>query len=91
MNLITAIKTAKRDVAELSDLPLNSIIGAEFESESNQWIVNLELVERKGIPDTMDLIGLYEFRIDDNGETAAFERIGMRKRGDSQVQMSEGY
>jgi hypothetical protein len=46
------------------------------------WRVLVELVERASIPDTMDLIGVYEVRLDAEGELAGYERIRMRRRCD---------
>lgn len=46
------------------------------------WIVVLELLERKAYPDTMDIIGRYEVRMDADGELLGYERKGLRKRID---------
>jgi hypothetical protein len=43
----------------------------------------VELVERRAIPDSMDLLGLYEVITDDTGNVQTFRRVGMRKRGDA--------
>jgi hypothetical protein len=46
------------------------------------WRVLVELIERTAVPDTMDLIGVYEVRLDPEGELAGYERIRMRRRCD---------
>jgi hypothetical protein len=46
------------------------------------WRVTAELVERRGIPDTNDLIGVYELRLDAAGEVLRYERTRLRRRGD---------
>ena len=38
-------------------------------------MVSLETVERKAIPDTMDVLGLYEVRLDSEGTFLGFEII----------------
>jgi len=43
----------------------------------------LEAVERKAIPDTMDVLGLYEIRLDSEGNLQNFERKKLRKRGET--------
>lgn len=52
-------------------------------SEENGWIMKLEYVEREGIPNTMDLIGLYEAGFDQYGHLLNYTRLDMRKRGES--------
>jgi Gas vesicle synthesis protein GvpO/Gas vesicle protein G len=50
--------------------------------EESGWRVSIELVERRGIPDTSDLLGLYEVRVDAAGNVLRYERTQMRRRGD---------
>lgn len=47
------------------------------------WTVSIEVVERKGIPDTMDILGLYEMILNDDGDLMSLERKKLRKRGDT--------
>ena len=47
------------------------------------WTVSIEVVERKGIPDTMDILGLYEMILNDEGDLTSLERKKLRKRGDT--------
>ena len=47
------------------------------------WTVSIEVVERKGIPDTMDILGLYEMILNDEGDLMSLERKKLRKRGDT--------
>ncbi len=46
------------------------------------WRVTLELVERKAVPDTMDLIGVYDVHLDACGSLTGYERIRVRRRCD---------
>ena len=48
----------------------------------NGWRVMVEMVERKAIPDTMDLLGLYEVLLDAEGEVLSYERTRVRRRCD---------
>ena len=50
--------------------------------EESGWRVSIELVERRGIPDTSDLLGLYEVRVDAAGNVLRYERTQIRRRGD---------
>jgi hypothetical protein len=50
--------------------------------EDDGWRVTAELVERRGVPDTNDLIGVYELRLDAAGIVTRYERTRLRRRGD---------
>lgn len=45
--------------------------------------VCIEVLERKGIPDTMDILGLYEISLNNEGGLLGVERTKLRKRGDT--------
>ncbi len=47
------------------------------------WTVSMEVLERKGIPDTMDILGLYEVVLNNEGDLLSLERKKLRKRGDT--------
>ena len=47
------------------------------------WTVCIEVVERKGIPDTMDILGMYEISVNNEGDLLSVERKKLRKRGDT--------
>jgi hypothetical protein len=50
--------------------------------EEGNWKVSVELVERRGIPDTNDVLGLYELWLDPAGRLLRYERTMMRRRCD---------
>ena len=82
MNTKELIKKAEEDFASLSKLPVNAIIGIAKNNE--EWAVSLEAVERRAIPDTMDVLGLYEVRLDNEGNLLGFDRKKLRKRGETE-------
>jgi hypothetical protein len=67
----------------LTSLPFHTITGVALDEETNAPIITMELVERKAIPDSMDLLGLYEVMTDEEGRVRTFKRVSMRKRGDA--------
>ena len=81
-NLEQVLNTVKKEIVELTSLPFNTIAGLALDEETNAPTLTIELVERKAIPDSMDLLGIYEVTTDENGKVRTFRRIGMRKRGD---------
>lgn len=83
MNARQAVETASAEIAQLTDLPLNTVAGVMRDEETRNYVVSLELIEKRSIPDGMDLLGLYEVTISPDGEMLGFERISVRKRGDT--------
>jgi hypothetical protein len=50
--------------------------------DNANWKVSVELVERRGIPDTNDVLGVYELWLDGAGSVLRYERTQMRRRCD---------
>ena len=46
--------------------------------------MTLEAVERKAIPETMDVMGLYDVSLDGEGNLIGLERKRLRKRGQTE-------
>jgi hypothetical protein len=46
------------------------------------WRVTVEMVERRGVPDTSDVLGVYELRLDPAGNVTRYERTRLRRRCD---------
>ena len=76
------------EVIEKARSELNSLTGLEIEStlgaakEADGWLVNIEVVEKHSIPDSMDILATYEARLDSDGNMLEFKRTKMRKRID---------
>jgi len=61
----------------------DSIVSASKEAEG--WLLEVEVVERKSIPDTQDILGRYEMRFDGEGELLGYRRIMLRRRSDMEM------
>jgi len=82
MNADEIIKKAQEDFARLAKIPVDGVTGLSKSEEG--WVVLLEGLERRAIPDTMDVLGLYEVRLDNEGNLLGFERKKLRKRGETE-------
>jgi len=82
MNADGIIKKAQEDFARLSKMPIDGAIG--LSKTEDGWVVLLEALERRAIPDTMDVLGVYEVRLDSEGNFLSFERKKLRKRGETE-------
>jgi len=80
-NIKTLIEQARSDLSKLTGLKPSSIIGA-VKSE-NGWRISIEMIEKKSIPDQMDILATYEVVIDEDGNLLNFERKSLRKRIDT--------
>lgn len=70
---------AKKELKAVMGLEVSSITGVS-KVKDDGWQVTVELIERKAIPDTQDLLGLYEVRLDEDGHLISFDRKKVRHR-----------
>ena len=75
-----AVEAAKEHLMKITHLSIHNVTGVKKEKDG--WRITVELLEKKSIPDAMDLFGIYEVMISDDGELVNFERKGIRRRGD---------
>jgi len=59
---------------------MDSIISLNKEQEG--WLAEVEVLERKSVPDTQDILGRYEMKFDEMGELQGYRRIKLRRRLD---------
>ena len=88
------METKKVSVEKVSDIALSIVkkyISKEpetvisVEEAEGEWKVTVEALERKAIPDTQDLLGRYEIRLNENGELLGWKQRMVRKRADRMV------
>jgi len=91
MNLKEMITSTKHDINEITGFPVNAVTGIVKNVETGFWTVEIELLERTGIPDTMDMLGIYEVSVDGDGAVIEYVRKGLRKRGDKSITPTEEY
>ncbi|MCX6668989.1 MAG: gas vesicle protein [Methanothrix sp.] len=49
------------------------------------WLAEVEVLERKSVPDTQDILGRYEMKFDEEGELLGYKRIMLRRRSDMET------
>ncbi len=81
MNANQVVEKARKEFIGLGKKPADGITGLSKTKEG--WTILLEALERKAIPDTMDVLGLYELRMDDEGHLLGLDRKKLRKRGET--------
>lgn len=80
MGLRQVIGVAVHELQEVVGKPLSSV--SEVTHTPDGWHLLIELIERKSIPDTQDMLGVYEVMVDPSGEITHYERIRTRRRMD---------
>ena len=81
MNANEVVEKAQQEFVRLGKKPADGVTGLSKTEEG--WAVLLEALERKAIPDTMDVLGLYELHLDNEGNLLGLDRKKLRKRGDT--------
>ena len=54
----------------------------EVKEKNDEWTVTVEVLERKAIPDTQDILGRYQIRLTKDGELIGWTQKMIRKRCD---------
>jgi hypothetical protein len=80
MQLIEATVKAKEQLQALLNRDVPNVTSASKVEDG--WQLTLELIERKAIPDSQDLLGMYEVILNEDGDLTSYERIRVRKRMD---------
>jgi hypothetical protein len=62
---------------------LDSIISLNKDPEG--WMAEVEVLERKSVPDTQDILGRYEMKFDPDGDLLGYKRIMLRRRSDMEM------
>jgi len=75
------IEKARKELSKLTGLATSSTVGVSKDEKG--WNISIEMVEKRSIPDQMDILALYEVVLDEDGNLLNFERKSMRRRMDS--------
>jgi hypothetical protein len=81
MNANEVIERARQQFNILGKKPADGVTGLSKTEEG--WSILLEALERKAIPDTLDVLGLYELKLDNRGNLLSLDRKKLRKRGET--------
>lgn len=81
LSMSKIIQKARSELNSLTGLEISSTISAQ--REEDRWLVSLEAIEKRSIPDSMDILATYEMGIDLEGNMQEFRRTKMRKRIDT--------
>lgn len=86
-DLGTLVEKARKELSKLTGLNPSSTVNATKDEKG--WHISVEMLEKKSIPDQMDILAIYEVLLDEEGNLLGFERKGMRKRVDTSISTTE--
>ncbi|EJN60328.1 gas vesicle protein GvpO [Halogranum rubrum] len=66
---------------ELISRDLDGVI--EVTKRGDEWIAVVEMIERKSVPDTQDILGRYEIEFDEDGTLTGYRRVNRYRRNES--------
>ena len=81
------IERAKKELVNLTGFKFPAAVG--FKEEEGGLAVTIEVLEKESIPNGMDILGIYNVRIDKKGDILSYERVDLRKRGDTALVKEE--
>lgn len=71
---------AKRELEELTGFTSPNAIGVIRKGDI--WYITVEILEKPSEAPNLEILGIYEVRLDTSGGFLGYERTKMRKRGD---------
>ena len=78
----TASQVAARAAQQLLELTGKGVEGVTgLERTDDGWKVHVEVVEVRRIPDTTDVLALYEVQVDEDGDLIGYRRLRRYARG----------
>jgi Gas vesicle synthesis protein GvpO len=80
MSAREAVERAREEFPDLAGRPIETVLGVERDDDEG-WKVAVQVVELARIPNTTDLLGAYEVKLDDDGELTGYRRLRRYARG----------
>ena len=83
MQLNEAVTVMMGSIRNITKYKYEALVGAVKDQETGNWILTIELLEKNSIPDSMDILGIYDATIDDQGDIVELKRKLTRRRCDT--------
>ncbi|MEI6089160.1 MAG: gas vesicle protein GvpO [bacterium] len=78
MEINDIVEIAKSELMKLSGFTSPNAIGVN--NEFDIWHITIEITEKSSEAVNLDLLGIYDVRIDSSGNLLGYERLRQRKR-----------
>jgi hypothetical protein len=77
------VEVAKSGLEQLTGFSTPHVIG--INQDSDVWHVTIEITEKSSEAPNLDLLGIYDVRVDSSGNLLGYERMRMRKRCEKDI------
>jgi hypothetical protein len=77
------VEAAKSGLEQLTGFSAPHAIG--ISQDSDVWHVTIEITEKSSEASNLDLLGIYDVRVDNSGNLMGYERLRMRKRCEKDI------
>jgi hypothetical protein len=74
-------RAALTTVEELTGYESEAVTGLEWDGES--WCITVDALELSRVPNTTDVLGSYEVRLDEGGTLRGYRRVRRYTRGEA--------
>ena len=75
LSAVELARAAMTAVEELTSYRAEAATALEWDDESDTWQVTVEVLELARVPNTSDVIGAYEVRLDNHGTLHGYRRL----------------
>ncbi|MFG3556280.1 gas vesicle protein [Micromonospora sp. NPDC047557] len=83
---VSAAEAARAGLRQLVELTgREPAVTTSLEPIEDGWLVGVEVVEARRIPNSTDLLGLYEVELDIEGNLLSYRRVRRYQRGKGEV------
>ncbi len=79
LSAATIVNAAREQIAALTGMPVDTV--SRVLRDTNGWMLDLELLEMKRIPDSNDVLATYQVHLDADGNLMSFSRTNRYYRG----------
>ena len=77
------VRGAVRQLQELIGRPVEGVLAIEKDDDGDEWAVSVEVLELERVPNTTDVLGKYEVKLDSDGDVIAAKRTRRYLRSQS--------
>ena len=83
LSAVELARAAMTAVQELTGYGAEAATALEWDDDSDTWRVTVEVLELARVPNTTDVIGAYEVRLDPQGSLHGYRRLRRFTRGEA--------
>ena len=73
------VKTIKKEICGVTGFDALSVVA--LERNHSGWQGRVEVTELHRVPDTQDLVGVYQVHVDETGELTSWTRVSSHAKG----------